>query len=128
MIIKAYWASKGETKLPNAVEATLFGKEGTKCAGMACLHACGVSETVNPLECSHQHVRKVFKIELLKLLKERGDDTHAAKRARRPKLNLSDFADVIIRRVIPTLARRSSNESLTNFRKQEDRNKVPKGL
>ena len=112
MIIKAYWASKGETKLPNAVEATLFGKEGTKGAGMmACLHACGVLETVNPLECSHQHVRKVFKIELLKLLKERGDDTHAAERARRPKLNLSDFADVIIRRVIPTLARLSSNES-----------------
>ena len=24
MIIKAYWASKGETKLPNAVEATLW--------------------------------------------------------------------------------------------------------
>ena len=63
MIIKAYWASKGETKLPNAVEATLFDKEGTKGAGMmACLHACGVLETVNPLECSHQHVRKVFKI------------------------------------------------------------------
>ena len=78
---------------------------------MACLHACGVLETVNPLECSHQHVRKVFKIELLKLLKERGDDTHAVDRARRPKSNLSDFADVIIRRVIPTLARRSSHES-----------------
>ena len=29
-IIKAYWASKGETKLPHAVEASMFGKEGSK--------------------------------------------------------------------------------------------------
>ena len=112
MIIKAYWASKGEIKLPNAVQASLFGKEGIKGAGiMACLHAGGVLETVNPLECSHQGVRKAFKLEFLKLLKDRGDDTQTAERARRPKLNLSDFAFVMIRRVILMLARLSSDES-----------------
>ena len=111
-IIKAYWALKGETKLPNAVEASLFGKDGSKCAGMmANVHANSVAGTANVLECHHKTVRKLYASEVVKLLKDRGEDIQAAERARRPKLNLADFGKVIIQEVIPKLAEFSTNES-----------------
>lgn len=122
-IIKAYWVSKGETKLPNAVEASLFGKEGSKGAGMmANVHANGVAGTVNVLESHHKTVRKLYASEVVKLLKDRGEDTQAAERARRPKLNLADFGKIIIQEVIPKLAEFSTNESfdkLSQTQRQE---------
>ena len=39
---------------------------------------------------------KLYASEVVKLLKDRGKDTQAAERARRPKLNLADFGKVII--------------------------------
>ena len=92
-IIKVYWALTGETKLLNTVEASLFGKEGSKGAGMmANVHANIVAGTANVLKCHHKTVRKLYASEVVKLLKDRSEDTQAAERARRPKLNLADLA------------------------------------
>ena len=54
---------KGRNKLLNTGEASLFGKEGSKGAGMmANVHANSVAGIANVLECHHQNCPKAVRL------------------------------------------------------------------